>query len=76
MNQRKKLLVATGFFTAISALCIYFYFTTLRPIHQRRIAQADTVKYTMKKSPRTRYNPAYIDSVIRAKEKAAKKHKN
>lgn len=71
-HQRNKLIVAIGFFVAITAISIWAYTTILKPIRDTRSQR--TGKFTLKGKYKTQYNPDIIDS-IEAKTKAKYKER-
>lgn len=71
-HQKNKLIVAIGFFVAITAISIWAYTTILKPIRDTRSQR--TGKFTLKGKYKTQYNPDIIDS-IEAKTKAQYKER-
>lgn len=69
-QQKMKLVVATIFFSIITGIATWAYFTILKP--NKAYHQKTGHKYTQKKQYKTDYNPDYIDSLVEANKKAKK----
>lgn len=69
-QQKLKLWIAIGFVVAFTAISIVAYIKILKPIRDNRSNR--TGKYTMKQGYKTQFNPDYLDSLAKAKEKSRK----
>ncbi len=65
-QQRNKLIVGIGFIALITGISLWAYITILVP--NREYHKKTGKKYSQKLRYKTRYNPDYIDSLLRVKE--------
>lgn len=69
-QQKQKLAVLIIFLTIILGLATWAYISILLPNREYRKRTGE--KYTQKIQYKTKYNPDFVDSVIKSKEKSSK----